>query len=150
MRKGKAFTHVGNFTGYMQRVYDAVSQFGGRQKILDVPAGNGLLSDKLRQEGHVVVPADINKERPEFVYANMRENLPFPDGDFDTVICLEGLEHLLDPLFAVRELNRVCRKGGHILVSIPNIQNCYSRLHFLCKGYFLSISPLPSRLSYRT
>lgn len=141
MQKAKVFSHVANFTGYMQRVYDVVSLYGERQRILDIPAGNGLLSDKLRQDGHVVVPADINKEHPEFVYANMADALPFPAGDFDTVICLEGLEHLLDPLFAVRELNRVCRKGGHIIVSIPNIQNCYSRLHFLCKGYFYQFPP---------
>jgi SAM-dependent methyltransferase len=141
MRKVGNFSHVGNFTGYMQRAYDLVSRYGEGQRILDLPAGNGLLSEKLRQDGHEVVSADINRERPDFVYANMRDDLPFSAGEFDTVVCLEGLEHLLDPLFAIRELCRICRKGGHIVVSIPNIQSCYSRLHFLCKGYFYQFPP---------
>jgi hypothetical protein len=59
------------------------------------------------------------------------------------VVCLEGLEHLLDPRFAVSKLCRVCRKGGHVIVSIPNIKNCCSRLHFLCKGYLYQFPPHP-------
>ncbi|SPF47675.1 putative Methyltransferase type 11 [Syntrophobacter sp. SbD1] len=135
------FSHVSNFTGYMQRIYKIVSRRGKKQKILDIPAGNGLLSDKLRQDGHLVVSADINRERPEFVYANMGNKLPFCDADFDTVVCLEGLEHLVNPQFAISELCRVCRNDGYIVVSIPNIQNCYSRLNFLCKGFFFQFPP---------
>ena len=125
----------------MQRVYELISQYGEKQRILDIPAGAGLLSDKLRQDGHVVVSADIKRERSEFVYANMKDKLPFCDGDFDIVICLEGLEHLINPQFAISELCRVCRIGGRVIVSTPNVQNCYSRLHFLCKGYFYQFPP---------
>jgi len=141
--QGKTFSHVDIFTDYMQRVYDIVTKYGEKQRILDIPAGNGLLSDKLRQDGHIVISADINRERPDFVYANLRRNLPFSDGEFDTVICLEGLEHLLNPWFTVNELCRVCRKGGQVIVSIPNIQNCYSRFHFMCKGYLYQFPPHP-------
>ena len=107
-----------------------------------------MLSDKLRQDGHVVVSADIKRERSEFVYANMKDKLPFCDGDFDIVICLEGLEHLINPQFAISELCRVCRIGGRVIVSTPNVQNCYSRLHFLCKGYFYQFPPPPSSLYF--
>jgi SAM-dependent methyltransferase len=43
--------------------------------------------------------------------------LPFARGSFDTVTCLEVLEHLDDPAAAVRELGRVARRA--IVVSVP-------------------------------
>lgn len=135
----------GYFPGYMRKVYKAVSRYGDKQRILDIPAGDGVLSDTLRHDGHTVVKADINGKCQDYVYANMKNKLPFSDGEFDTVICLEGLEHLINPLFTVSELCRVCRSGGHVIVSIPNIQNCFSRLHFLCKGYFFQFAPDAAR-----
>jgi SAM-dependent methyltransferase len=44
-------------------------------------------------------------------------SLPFADGAFDAVTCLEVLEHLDDPAAAVRELARVARRA--IVISVP-------------------------------
>jgi len=73
------------FPGYMQRVYKAVSRCDKGQKILGIPAGNGILSNRLRQDGHTVVQADINRKRPEYAHADMKSRLPFSDGAFDAV-----------------------------------------------------------------
>ncbi len=45
--------------------------------------------------------------------------LPFKDGAFDAVICSEVLEHILDSRKAVRELVRVLRLGGELVISVP-------------------------------
>jgi SAM-dependent methyltransferase len=45
--------------------------------------------------------------------------LPFKDGAFDAVICSEVLEHIPDSRNAVRELVRVLRPGGELVVSVP-------------------------------
>jgi 2-polyprenyl-3-methyl-5-hydroxy-6-metoxy-1,4-benzoquinol methylase len=44
---GARFSHVGNFTGYMRRVYEVLAAEPAGLRILDVPAGNGLLADAL-------------------------------------------------------------------------------------------------------
>ena len=45
------------------------------------------------------------------------EDLPFPDGRFDAVICTQALEHVLDPARAVREMHRVLAPGGVLMLS---------------------------------
>jgi len=135
------YSHVPNFTGYMQQVFDHVRQGPARQRILDIPAGNGILSAKLAELGHDTVCADINRERSDYVYADLNAVLPFSDGEFDTVLCLEGLEHVLDPQQLIRELCRITKKGGRVILSTPNIQNAWSRLQFLCTGYYYQYGP---------
>jgi methionine biosynthesis protein MetW len=47
--------------------------------------------------------------------------LPYADGRFDLVTCLDVIEHVLDPAHLLREIARVLRPGGHCLLSTPNI-----------------------------
>jgi len=135
------FTHVGNFTGYMGIVFHVLDSGQRGQKILDIPAGNGLLAARLRERGHNVICADINHEKPDFVFADMNEPLPFPDGKFDAVVCMEGIEHTLDPAAVIAELCRITRSGGRAVITLPNIQNIFSRLKFCCTGFFYQFSP---------
>ncbi len=46
--------------------------------------------------------------------------LPYRDGAFDVVVCCWVLQHLEDPEGAVRELVRVLRPGGKLLLAVPN------------------------------
>lgn len=46
--------------------------------------------------------------------------LPFRDASFDTVISCETIEHVPDPARAVREMTRVLRPGGRLLLTTPN------------------------------
>jgi len=50
------------------------------------------------------------------------EQLPFDDGAFDVVLCIQVLEHVDDPPLAVRELHRVCAPGGRVLASTHGTQ----------------------------
>jgi ubiquinone/menaquinone biosynthesis C-methylase UbiE len=45
--------------------------------------------------------------------------IPEPDASFDAVLCTEVFEHIPDPLAALRELARLTRKGGHLIVTAP-------------------------------
>lgn len=59
---------------------------------------------KIAGEGQLACVADV-------------ERLPFPDRAFDIVICCETLEHVPNPVAALKELARVCR--GRMFVTIP-------------------------------
>jgi SAM-dependent methyltransferase len=141
MSTAPAFSHVPNFTGYMEVVARHFARRGGGLRILDLPAGNGLLADVLRGQGHTVVSGDINRERADYVYLDMSGPLPLREGEFDAVVCLEGLEHLVNPVQLIAELARVTRPGGEIVVSTPNVMSLYSRLHLLFTGTPYQFNP---------
>jgi len=48
------------------------------------------------------------------------EPLPFPDESFDFIICLETMEHMMSPYYALTEMRRVLKRGGRLIVSVPN------------------------------
>jgi SAM-dependent methyltransferase len=52
--------------------------------------------------------------------------LPFRDGAFDVVGATDVVEHVADDLGALRELRRVTRPGGHLLVTVPAYQWLWS------------------------
>jgi len=112
-----------------------------------VPAGAGALARRLAQMGFGVTCSDINardfsaSELP-FRRADLSQVLPFDDASFDYVTCVEGLEHLENPFQAIRELARVLRPGGALVLSMPNYLTIERRLKFLITGSFTK--PVPA------
>jgi SAM-dependent methyltransferase len=53
---------------------------------------------------------------PELVQANL-EALPFPDGSFDLTLCSQVIEHLEEPDLGLRELARLLRPGGTLIIT---------------------------------
>src|SRR5690348_7241307 len=45
--------------------------------------------------------------------------IPVPDGSFDVVLCTEVLEHVAEPIRAVKELARILKPGGTLLLTAP-------------------------------
>jgi ubiquinone/menaquinone biosynthesis C-methylase UbiE len=112
--------------------------------ILDIPAGAGRLSDRLRQEGFTVDCADINASRNDYVFADMNKPLPFADGQCDVVVSMEGIEHIINYQGFIGEASRITKRGGFVILTTPNISCFYSRLMFMCTGNFFQFWPAQS------
>ena len=56
-----------------------------------------------------------------FVEADLNDDFPFGNEEFDVVVAMMVVEHLFDPFHSFRELARICRHGGGVLVNLPNI-----------------------------
>jgi methionine biosynthesis protein MetW len=48
-------------------------------------------------------------------------SLPAADGTFDLAVCIEVLEHLLNPQETAKEILRVLRPGGRLVATVPNV-----------------------------
>lgn len=110
-------------------------------EVLDVGAGAGYTSARLSDRGHRVRAVDINREQfvptsIPFVKSDLNAALPFADASFDGVLALEIIEHLEAPRAFVRELGRVVRPGGAVVISTPNITSLRSKLRFLFAAEF--------------
>jgi glycosyltransferase involved in cell wall biosynthesis/2-polyprenyl-3-methyl-5-hydroxy-6-metoxy-1,4-benzoquinol methylase len=62
------------------------------------------------------------------------ERFPFADSTFDGETCIEVLEHLYDPKFAVQEMYRVLKPGGLLVTSVPNNGYFRERLKALTRA----------------
>ncbi|HKA30153.1 MAG TPA: methyltransferase domain-containing protein, partial [Candidatus Binatia bacterium] len=50
-----------------------------------------------------------------------KDEFPYPDGTFDVVMFAEMIEHLaVNPVWALSEIHRVLKPGGHLIVTTPN------------------------------
>jgi 2-polyprenyl-3-methyl-5-hydroxy-6-metoxy-1,4-benzoquinol methylase len=98
------------------------------RKLLDAGCGTGWFSARACQRGAVVTSLDVGdrllaqvakKCQSERVVGDVLA-LPFPDAHFDVVVCTEVIEHTVDAARAIAELIRVLRKGGTLVVTVPN------------------------------
>src|SRR6185437_14227494 len=58
-----------------------------------------------------------DRSKPDVV--GSATDIPLDDASFDTVVCTEVLEHVPDPLKALREMYRVLKPGGYLILSTP-------------------------------
>jgi len=110
--------------------------------VLDAGCGSGRLLDELTRFG-AVSGIELNEDSAalargrghEDVHAGAVEQLPWPDETFALVTCLDVIEHTPDDRVTLRELRRVLRPGGHLLVTVPAYQALWSR-HDVTNGHY--------------
>lgn len=116
---------LGQVYRWRRATVDAVDPRSG-QRVLDLAAGTGTSSAALAETGAYVVASDISlgmlmqgrRQQPELDFvAGDALALPFPDDTFDAVSISYGLRNVEDTEAALREMLRVTRPGGRVVIA---------------------------------
>jgi len=99
-----------------------------RGKVLDLGCGD-FVHRLGFTPGDQYVGIDISKTKYTTVLGDI-QNLPFKNESFDCCICNAVLEHVEEPLKALKECKRVLRKGGMLWLSVPFLQPIHANDDF--------------------
>ena len=104
---------------------DAIRSFAPRitGKTLDVGCGQKPYEHFFVTSEYVGIEIDTAENRlikkADYYYDGV--TFPFENGDFDSVICNQVLEHVFNPHQFLTEISRIIKNGGHLLLTVPFI-----------------------------
>ncbi|MFZ9520041.1 MAG: class I SAM-dependent methyltransferase [Silvanigrellaceae bacterium] len=121
---------------HVKKYLDSFGDTLNGKTVVDVPAGNGVTSALLLENGAKVEPFDLFPEyfmvkSVECKRADIAKEIPLPDAHADMVICQEGIEHFSDQLKAFKEFNRVLNANGRLLITTPSYSNLAAKFSYL-------------------
>ena len=122
-----------------ERVFDLMNK-DPESTVVDIPSGSGAFVQRLKDAGFMnIVAIDIENileiEHANFIKGDMNKPLSLSDGSCDTVVCIDGIEHISRQFDFVREINRVLKSEGEFIISTPNISSLRSRWKWLSTGH---------------
>ena len=144
-------------------------------RVLDIGAGPGVFTSALVERGTTCWVVDLSVDmidaarrrvppalsrRARFAAADI-EHLPFPDGAFDTIVCVGVLQYVEGVQQAFAEMARVTAPGGQLVVTFPNGRSPLNRLHAAfvsvaraslrtARAVGIDLQPSSSRLTFRS
>ena len=97
---------------------------------LDIGADNGVISYLLRRRGGVWHSADLDERAVDSIRQLVGTNVyrlegsrtPFPNQTFDQIVVVDYLEHIADDSIFARELERILKPGGSVIINVPHIK----------------------------
>lgn len=107
-------------------------------RVLDLGCSGGLFAAHVRSAGHEVTGVDlleipgVRANTDRFVQASLEDGIPAEVGSgFDVIVAADVIEHLSRPGDVLRDMCRVLRPGGQVLLSVPNFAHWYPRTRTL-------------------
>lgn len=126
----------------IRAVNELLSDIGGKgKKLLDVSCKEGDILESVKSKGFICrgtnfEPNSRHRQDTAVDYdVDLRNGLPYEDESFDIVLLVEVLEHISCHDDIIRELSRILKPGGILILTTPNVMRLNSRVHFLLTGY---------------
>lgn len=123
-----------------ERLNYILSKVKPGDRVLDLGCGPGKVTKEIETRGAKAIGLDFSdvilerarQHNVKLVKADMDEGgLPFGDGRFDLVVLTQTIEHLFYYQRVIKEINRVLKVDGRLILSIPNIAHWRFRLWLL-------------------
>jgi 2-polyprenyl-3-methyl-5-hydroxy-6-metoxy-1,4-benzoquinol methylase len=118
-------------------------------RVLDLGCGEGAVLETVRAARSVQWAAGVELHAPSAEIAAQRFDrlwaqdlsqvaleAEIPAGSLDLILCLDILEHLVEPWDVVRRMTPLLAPGGRLIVSVPNIRNWKFIWRLLMRGDF--------------
>jgi ubiquinone/menaquinone biosynthesis C-methylase UbiE len=131
--RGKPADYGQEIVKRRSRITSSYISLSGRT-VLDFGAGNGAQTLELVRFGCKIVACDIDPADLSILQEYISSNgiagvtpvlydgkvLPARDGQFDVVVCYQVIEHVFSETQALREMLRVLKPSGDLVISVPN------------------------------
>ena len=114
----------------------AIQRFVPKGRILDVGCGRGILPALMRDRGWEAYGVEFSEIAAHHASKVMRLPVfvgdfvqsPYPADFFDVVVLWHALEHVSDPVAAIRKSHEILRPGGLLVIAVPNFESLQARM----------------------
>lgn len=105
--------------------------------VLDIGCGVGELLLRLKELSCNAYGADVDEITSKYLHETMNLNVavcdidsgtPFSDNFFDVIIMRHSLEHVHNPADVLREVKKIMKPGGLLVIGVPNIDSFVSKI----------------------
>lgn len=127
----KSYTDRGKFANKMLEKYYGKAP---NPIISDIGAGFGHMRDKVESLNAIWQPFDYIKKMEITIIWDLNNKAPKEVKQAGTVIFLEVLEHLANPLLGIQHIANHMEKGGILILTTPNPQSSKNRINLMFKG----------------
>lgn len=129
-----------------EKVIEVIRKYGsGNGQLLDFGAGQGDFLKKMSASAFRYMYHGVDLMYSKVTGANwyvqdLNKKLQFKDGQFDVVTCIEVVEHLENPRQMVRDLARVLKAEGLLVLTTPNNESWRAIISYIFRGHFVSFT----------
>lgn len=122
--------------------YNFIEQYKTQGHILEVGCGLGFFLKVAQENGWNTFGVEISSDFAEFaknrygldIYTGELENANFNPEHFDIIVMWDVVEHLVDPIQKLHNINRILKNDGVLALSTPRIDGLYPKLSYLLSG----------------
>lgn len=129
-------------TQYEATARDIAREIGRTGDLLELGSAGGFFLEGARRAGFRVKGVELSPPAVEFarrelsleIFEGLLEHAPWPEPSFDLAYADNVLEHTTSPEDVLKQLHRLLRPGGHLIVIVPSyVNSMYFRLLLLAQ-----------------
>jgi SAM-dependent methyltransferase len=124
------------FRGFAKELGDIIIRHKTQGRVLDIGCAVGFVLEETRQIGFDAEGIDLNKKAVDIARSKgfsvkccEIEKAGYPEGYFDVVVLNHILEHIIEPNKFIRDIERILKEDGILVIGVPNLNSLVARLY---------------------